>query len=59
MNDDQLETVTILAGLIRKAHGYDTPFGRQLAVPVSTIAEVLEKFTSKQTMPPGKEPTHE
>lgn len=52
MNDNQLETVTILAGLIRKAHSYDTPFGKQLAVPISTIAEVLEKFTSEQTVPP-------
>lgn len=59
MSDDQLETVTILAGLIRKAHSYDTPFGRQLAVPVPTIAEVLEKFTSEQTMPPVEEPIEE
>lgn len=53
MNDNQLETVTILAGLINKAHLYDVPLkGKVLAVPVKDITETLERFTTAQTNPP-------
>lgn len=55
MNDDQYETVVILAGLIRRAKSYNNGLtGKELAVPVTTIAEALEKFTTTQTQPPIK-----
>lgn len=50
MNDDQYETVAILAKLIRKAKVYSAgQIGHVMAVPVNEIAEVLEQFTSTQT----------
>lgn len=52
MNDNQLETVAILASLIQKARLYDVPIqGKVLAVPVDEIAKVLEQFTTIQTAP--------
>ena len=50
-NEQAMETITILAGLIRRAKMYDTMYTKELAVPVTTIAEVLEQFTSTQTNP--------
>lgn len=52
MNDNQYETVAILAKLIRKAHLYNAgQLGSVLAVPVADISEVLEKFVTTQTIP--------
>lgn len=50
MNDNQYETVAVLAGLIRRAKLCYVPReGYILAVPITEIAEVLEKFSTTQT----------
>lgn len=50
MKDDQLETVTILAKLIRRGRVYQSGIGQStVAVPITEIAQVLEQFTSTQT----------
>lgn len=50
MNDYQLETVAILAKLMRKVHLYNVPLlGKVPAVPLTEISKMLEQFTTTKT----------